>query len=394
MLNKIIKQTFTIRFEYEVLFTSHLFSPNNPVFADVISASDESDPSKILIILDKGMFRLHPHLFDQVQNYAKYHKKRMVILPEPMVLPGGEEAKNNHGHVRDILDQINHYQLDRHSYITVIGGGAAVDTAGYAASIAHRGLRLVRIPTTVLAQNDAAIGVKNGINAFGKKNFLGTFSPPGAVINDSEFLRTLDDRDWKSGISEAIKVALIKDAAFFKFIEGKAKLLFSRDMDTMKKLIYRCAELHLNHIAECGDPFESGSSRPLDFGHWSAHKLEQLSDYRLRHGEAVAIGLALDCVYSNLSEKLSEHQLLRILELLKWVGFKLFVPELQQKMDKPHQKDSILHGLSEFREHLGGKLTIMLLEEIGQGFEVNSVDFELYRIAIEKLKAFDEKFVQ
>ena len=117
---------------------------------------------------------------------------------------------------------IHEYGIDRHAYVLAVGGGALLDMVGYAAATAHRGVRLVRVPTTVLSQNDSGIGVKNSVNAFGKKNFLGTFAPPFAVFNDFTFLTTLSDRDWRAGISEAIKVALLKDATFFAFLEEHA----------------------------------------------------------------------------------------------------------------------------------------------------------------------------
>ncbi len=247
-----------------------------------------------------------------------------------------------------------------------------LDAAGYAAATAHRGVRLIRVPTTVLAQDDSAVGVKNGINAFGKKNFIGSFSPPHAVLNDFELLLTLADRDWRAGISEAVKVALLKDAAYFAWIEHHARDLRERSIDAMARLVHRSAELHLNHIATSGDPFELGSSRPLDFGHWAAHKLEQLSHHELRHGEAVAVGIALDSTYSYLSGSLSHADWRRIIEVFEAVG----LPIWHADMATPGSggRPAVLAGLEEFREHLGGKLTVMLLERIGSGFEVHELD--------------------
>ena len=257
--------------------------------------------------------------------------------------------------------------------------------AGYAAATAHRGIRLIRVPTTVLAQNDAGIGVKNGINAFGKKNFLGTFKPPYAVLNDFAFLKTLSDRDWRAGIAEAIKVALIKDPDFFAEISAHADALANRDMAAMQRLIVRCAQLHLNHIATSGDPFELGSSRPLDFGHWSAHKLEQLAHYGLRHGEAVAVGMALDVTYSHLLGWLPHSDWHAILSTLSTLGFVLYVPELSTGIEDLNDPLCIFNGLTEFREHLGGQLTLMLLRDIGSGVEVHNVDLDLYRQSIRML---------
>ena len=153
-------------------------------------------------------------------------------------------------------------------------------------------------PTTTLSQADSGVGVKNGLNAFGQKNFIGTFTPPFAVINDFNLLATLAPRDKRSGYVEAVKVACIRDANFFDELERDAGQLAAFEPAAMKQLIRRCAELHLDHIATSGDPFEAGSARPLDFGHWAAHKLEQLSDFHICHGEAVAIGIALDVIYS------------------------------------------------------------------------------------------------
>lgn len=390
---KSIKQKFTVSFSYDVEFTEGLFNPSNSLFEQTIKSNPDKPAPKILFVLDQGMYQHHPDIMKNVRIYSDHISAKYKLIEKPVIIPGGEASKNDSKHVKAILNAIEKADLDRHSYVTVIGGGAVIDTAGYAAAIAHRGIRLIRVPTTVLAQNDAAVGVKNGVNAYGKKNFLGTFVPPHAVLNDSEFLKTLEDKDWRSGISEAVKVALIRDASFFVFLEENAKILNNRDMDAMQKLIHRCAELHLEHIRTSGDPFETGSSRPLDFGHWAAHKLEQLTNYELRHGEAVAIGIALDSAYSHLNGMLDESSLQRILNVFRDCGFSLYVPELESELDHPEKKDSVLYGLQEFREHLGGELTIMLLQSIGKGTEVHEVDIDLYKKAIRMLHASEKELV-
>lgn len=383
-----INQKFSVPFQYKTLFTENIFDVKNDCLKNLFNQGSYNHSKKVLCVFDKEMAQHHPGLFNQIRKYAEYHQNLFELVDTPIYIPGGEAAKNDSTHIDTILEAIHKAGVDRHSYVMAIGGGAVIDTAGYAAAIAHRGIRTIRIPTTVLAQNDASLGVKNGINAFGKKNFLGTFVPPFAVINDSSFLTTLDRRDWISGISEAIKVALLKDSSFFDFISTNADDLQNRNMEAMQKLIYRCAELHLEHIGTSGDPFEMGSSRPLDFGHWSAHKLEQLTDFELKHGEAVAIGISLDVMYSNLQGLINDESCNQILSTIENCGFKLFVPELKSKLDQPNDSDSLLHGLTEFREHLGGELTIMLLEGIGKGIEVHKVDFDLYREAIDKLAEF------
>ena len=382
-----LRQDFTVRFTYDVHFTQGLFRPNNLLLAEVLTQA-KTTSTRVLPVIDSGVLKAHPYLADQLQAYAQQHPNAMTLAADPLVVPGGESVKQSVGWVEAIQDAVNKIAICRHSYIMAIGGGAVLDMAGYAAATAHRGVRLIRVPTTVLAQNDSGVGVKNGINAFGKKNFLGTFAPPTLVLNDFDFLTTLSDRDWRSGIPEALKVALIKDAEFFGFIEAAAQALAQRDMATMQTLVYRCAKHHIEHIGGYGDPFEKGSSRPLDFGHWAAHRLEHLTDYALRHGEAVAIGIALDSTYSYLQGHLGKRDWQRILETLQTLEFTLCVPELSHHLDEPNHPDSIFRGLSEFREHLGGELTIMLLNALGHGFEVHQVDFELYRQAIALLQKY------
>ncbi|MDN5214303.1 3-dehydroquinate synthase [Fulvivirgaceae bacterium BMA12] len=385
-----ISQTFQVPFSYEVHFTRDLFAENNHLLKDLIGSARDQKTAKILVVVDEGVIAAHTQLITGITNYAHNGNLGIKLVCPPLVVPGGETVKNDNRHVKTILNAVNEFGLDRHAYLIAIGGGSVLDMAGFAATIAHRGIRHIRVPTTVLAQNDAGVGVKNGINQFGKKNFIGCFSPPFAVINDSAFLSTLEDRDWRCGITEAIKVALIKDRDFFKQIQQNTGTLLSRDASSMDLLIYQCAKLHLDHISRGGDPFEKGSSRPLDFGHWAAHKLEQLTDYRLRHGEAVAIGIALDSIYSQLIGLLSQAALHEILTLFKNLKFKLFVPELLA--DTGH-KNPVMDGLNEFREHLGGKLTIMLLKDIGEGVEVNDIDYEQMQHAILELKKFDEETV-
>jgi len=383
-----INQCVRVTFNYDVHFTRGLFQLDNPLLAQAIAADGETAPKQVLAVVDAGFLQYQDGLLKKLSVYAQYYQDVLTLTGEPIVVPGGEAVKNDSRFIEQIHQQINAAGLCRHSYILAIGGGAVLDMAGYAATTAHRGIRLLRVPTTVLGQNDSGVGVKNGINAFGKKNFLGTFMPPYAVLNDFDFLTSLDDRDWRSGIAEAVKVALIKDADFFDFIMTNAEKLANRDMDIMERLIYRCSQLHLEHIAGSGDPFEMGSSRPLDFGHWAAHKLEHLTNYRLRHGEAVAIGIALDSTYSYLVGLLDCSQWQRILSTLSALGFTLYVPELVEKLSQLEHPHCLFRGLTEFREHLGGELTLMLLQRIGKGIEVHEVDLFLYRQAISLLREF------
>ena len=381
-MNKKLHQTFQVPFEYNVLFTKGVFDPDNRLLIDALTVTDNGIRPKVLVIVDDGLLKYHSGLLAQIDSYFASHRQSAELVTAPICVAGGELCKNDPQFVQEILEAVNQYGVDRHSYTIAVGGGAVLDMAGYASSIAHRGIKHIRIPTTVLSQNDSGIGVKNAINAFGKKNFIGCFAPPAAVINDIGFLHSLQDRDWRAGISEAVKVSLIKDREFFDFLEDKAEALAARDLPAMERLIFDCARLHMEHIAS-GDPFEMGSSRPLDFGHWSAHKLEQLSDYELRHGEAVAIGIALDTTYSYLTGLLDRPSWERVIRLFIALGFDIYTPYLEAKVEGQY---SVLLGLEEFREHLGGLLTIMLLKDLGIGIETNKMDPAIILKSIEKLK--------
>jgi len=365
----VIQRSIQVGWQLRVFFTEDVFAPDNLVLKNALAAAA---PRKVLVVLEDSLSQALPQLERQIENYFSAHVAQLPLVCPPIVIKGGEPSKNSPAIVTEILLQIDRHHIDRHSYLIAIGGGALLDVAGFAATTAHRGVRHVRIPTTTLSQADSGVGVKNAINAFGKKNFIGTFAPPFAVINDFNLLATLKPQDKRAGYVEAVKVACIRDAKFFDEIERDAEKLISFGPAAMKNLIRRCAELHLDHIATSGDPFEMGSARPLDFGHWAAHKLEQLSDFLIPHGEAVATGIALDVIYSRNAGLLAAKSCERILRLLEQLDFKLFSDELLQK--NSGGSFQILTGLEEFREHLGGELTITLLKEIGRGVEVHEMN--------------------
>ncbi len=312
---------------------------------------------------------------------SRQFPQRIALAGNVQIVPGGEEIKNDIHILEQMLKVIHAHNLDRRSYMVAIGGGAMLDAVGFAAAIAHRGIRLIRLPTTTLAQADSGIGVKNAVNVFHKKNWIGTFAVPWAVINDTALLSTLPDRDFTCGFVEAVKVSLLKDAKFFDELCEQAPRIRRREMKVCLPLIRRSAQLHLEHIARGGDPFEMLEARPLDFGHWSAHKLETLSEFSLRHGEAVAIGVAIDTIYSSLALGLPREDANRVLRCLLDLGFELNHFQLEAS-------DAVFAGLEEFRQHLGGRLTLTMLAGIAQPVEVHAVNRKLMRRAIDEVKLF------
>lgn len=400
----VIQQEFFVPVRYPVHFTTGVFTPSNGLMRDIVvggrvdsaalAGDEDSLPARLVVVLDRGVERAHPGLVEAIGTYCEHHRGALTLAAPVLVVPGGEQIKNERRYVDRMLETVNAASLCRHSYVVAIGGGALLDAAGFAAATAHRGVRLIRVPTTVLSQDDSAVGVKNGINAFGKKNYLGTFSPPFAVINDANFLTTLSDRDWRGGTTEAVKVALIRDPQFFEFLEQHAASLLARDLPTMAQMIRYSATLHLRHIATGGDPFEHGTSRPLDFGHWAAHKLEQITNHRLGHGEAVGIGIAVDTTYSYLAGFLPEAEWRRIVQLLAALGVAVYDPALEDRLEPPEHTDSVLSGLADFQEHLGGRLTIMLLKAIGQPFDVHEIRRDLVVESIAIVKGLEAERVE
>lgn len=368
----VYRQEFSVRYDYPVYFTEHLFQRDNPVFAEAIGRREPHKRHRFVVFVDAHVAASSPTLVHDVAAYAEAHAEMLELVGRVDVVPGGEQVKNDPALVSRLQHRLVELGIDRHAFVVGIGGGAFLDLIGYVAATTHRGIRHVRVPTTVLAQNDSGVGVKNGVNAFGVKNLLGTFAPPFAVLNDFGFLRTLHHRDRIAGIAEAVKVALIRDAAFFEWLESQADALRDCEPAAMARMIRRCAELHMRQIAHGGDPFETGSARPLDYGHWAAHKLEALTSHELRHGEAVAIGLALDTRYSVQVGMLAAPADERVWRLLKRLGFYLWHPAMETRDDGG--RFLLLRGLEEFREHLGGELTITLLRDVGVGEEVHQMD--------------------
>jgi 3-dehydroquinate synthase len=373
-------QSFSVSYECPVVFTRDAFDSQSPLVSDILRRREPHKRHRAAVFVDNGVRAAYPRLEAMIRCYAAAHREAMEIVGDVVPVPGGEITKNDPSVVQTLLSALLERSIDRHSYALAIGGGAVLDAVGFAAAIFHRGVRLVRFPTTVLAQSDSGVGVKNAVNAFGLKNLLGTFVPPFAVINDGAFIDRLPAREQRGGMAEAVKVALIRDRDFFSWIECSAAALALFEPNSLDRLIEHCAALHMRQIAHGGDPFEVGSSRPLDFGHWSAHKLEALTGHALSHGEAVAIGIALDARYSVLAGLLRPGEDERIRRLLVALGFDLDSEAL--RLREPSGRLSILKGLRDFREHLGGELTVTLLGDIGTGVDVHAIDEGLVEEAI------------
>lgn len=375
-----IDRPFQVPLIHRLRFTRDVFGDDARALADVLEPSG-TGAARVQFWIDDQVHAAVPNLREQITRFAARHAERIRLSGGVQIVPGGEAIKNDVQILEGMLKAFHAADLDRRSYVVVIGGGAVLDAVGFAAAIAHRGLRLVRLPTSTLAQADSGVGVKNAVNLFQKKNWLGCFAAPWAVINDARLLETLSDRDFLCGFSEAVKVALLKERTLFDEICRLADRIRGRDMDAALPVIRRAALLHLDHITQGGDPFETLEARPLDFGHWSAHKLESMSGFQLRHGEAVGIGVAIDTVYSALVYGLPQQDADRVLQCLQRLGLPLQAPAMQEM-------ETLFQGLEEFRQHLGGRLTLTMLRGIGDPIEVHEVDPGRMRQAIRLVLAF------
>ena len=369
-----VESPFSVTFQHQLHYTGDILGRDRGVLAGVLEPSTGS-PAKVQFFVDANVAAACPSIAADLIGVVGSQPLRCTPAGEVRIVPGGESIKNDRDQLDRILGAFHDADLDRRSYVVVVGGGAVLDAVGFAASIAHRGIRLVRLPTTTLAQADSGVGVKSAVNFFGKKNWLGAFAVPWAVINDTALLASLPDRDFVAGFSEAVKVALLKSPATFDRLCRCASRIRARDMAAALPMIRASVEMHLAHITKGGDPFEAREARPLDFGHWSAHKLEPMTGYSLRHGEAVAVGVAIDAVYSSMALGLPSRDADRVLRCLGDLGFELDHPMLGEV-------DRIFDGLEEFRQHLGGRLTITMLRGVGDPVDVHEIDLGLMRAAI------------
>lgn len=370
---------FAVPLTHRLRFTRDVFGRDWPTLASLLCAS-EGRKARVQFWLDENVAQARPGLREQIRQLVD-RTPHLERAGNVQLAPGGEAIKNDVHVLERMLKVFEAAGLDRRSYVVVVGGGALLDAVGFAAAIAHRGLRLVRLPTTTLSQGDSGVGVKNSVNLFHKKNWLGTFAAPWGVVNDESLLSTLSDRDFASGFSEVVKVALLKRPDLFARVCRAAPLIAERDDEASLPLLREAALLHLDHITQRGDPFEFDEARPLDFGHWSAHKLESMTDFELRHGEAVAIGVAIDTVYSSLRLGLSRTIADQTLDSLATMGFNLDHAALADRV-------ALFEGLEEFRQHLGGRLTLTMLRRVGEAVDVHEIDDAMMGAAIDRVVRF------
>ncbi|MBQ2281778.1 MAG: 3-dehydroquinate synthase [Kiritimatiellae bacterium] len=381
-MNNIIDTSFSVSYNYPTIFTSQAFDTDNDTLVTTLQRLNEGRRHRVVFYIDAALAT--PQLISQIEAYCAAHTDVINLAAPVKSVAGGFEIKNNPEFIIATLKELGELHIDRQSFVVVIGGGSVIDAVGLAVALLHRGARLIRMPTTVLGQDDAGVGVKNGIDFNGQKNFMGCFAPPFAVINDVSFLTTLGDENWFGGFAEAIKVSIIRDGSFFEQLEQAAPAICARDISVAEGIIRRSAELHLRQISKGGDPFEFGSARPLDFGHWAAHRLEVISNHELGHGYAVSIGIALDTIYAQKLGLITEQEYKRIIKLLRALNLPIYSKWLEARNEQGELL--VIKGAEDFREHLGGILNITLPTSIGTAIEVHELDTSKVAESIQELR--------
>jgi 3-dehydroquinate synthase len=294
------------------------------------------DPDKTVIITDGAVRGLYGHLFQEYE----------------VVEIGTGEGSKMLDTVEGIYERFFSCGLDRTSFVAGVGGGIVCDVAGFAASTYLRGLPFGFVPTTLLAQVDAGIGGKNGVNYRGYKNLIGTFNQPRFVLCDYGLLATLPDRELRNGFAEIIKHAVIADASLFSFLEDRLEGVLALDAGVIEKVIYDSISIKAGIVS--ADETEKGERRKLNFGHTFGHALESTAG--LKHGEAISVGMVMAARLSEVRGMLKKDDVERIERMLDNAGLPLGVA-----MDK----DLIMEAMEKDKKRAGEEINFVLLEGIG-----------------------------
>ena len=280
---------------------------------------------------------------------------RQGVETVAIVLPDGEASKNSET-LNTIYDGLLGAHCDRQTTIIALGGGVVGDMAGFAAASYQRGVPFVQVPTTLLAQVDASVGGKTGINHPRGKNMIGAFHQPLAVIADMDTLRSLPERELRAGLAEAIKHALIRDAAYFAWIEANIERLLVREPEALAHAVLRSCEIKAEIVA--ADERETGARALLNFGHTFGHAIENAMGYGVwLHGEAVAAGMVLAADLSRRLGGLAAADASRIVDLLGRAGLPTAVRGMTSQQ--------FLAAMSLDKKTAAGRMRFIVLERLG-----------------------------
>lgn len=313
--------------------------------------SKEIKPCRAALISDENVISLYGQSVTTSLENAGFHVREYAF-------PAGEKSKTPET-LFSILDFLATNEFDRSDVVVALGGGVVGDIAGFASAIYMRGMKLVQIPTSLLAMVDSSVGGKTGVDLEKGKNLVGAFKQPQLVICDAQALKSLPNEQFSCGMGEIIKYAMISDAELFDLLsETGGRTAISEE--TLKNIISRCVQIKGDIVSR--DEFDNGERQLLNFGHTIGHAIEKVSDYKIGHGQAVGIGMAM---MTDLCEKLG----------ICPSGTKNRLVDVLQKFDLPYTTDISAKDLSNAivmdKKRRGDEITLIMTEKIGSCFYKN-----------------------
>lgn len=336
----------TLYKKHQVYFSSNLFQIDNPTLKQVLKGRSA------LFAISKTIYSLYGDQIKKFLNQADFASKIVIV----------ETGENNKNliNVASICHEANNFCLSRNHPIVCIGGGICLDIGGLAAALFRRGVPHIKIPTTFVGLIDAGIATKNGVNLENKKNLLGTFYPPEATIIDPTFLKTLNIRDIACGTSESLKMGLIASKKLYKLWLNYGVLLQNSKLQDPNDIAYSIMELSINSMLDelSNNLYEHNSyQRSVDFGHTFSPYIEQISQYQILHGEAVAIDMAISCQISHTLGLLTKNELEEILNLFESLHLPIY--------DSCIEIENLWKSLTSIVAHRGGNLNLVVPKGIG-----------------------------
>ncbi len=322
--------------------------------------------SRLIMITDENVNRLAGARVLALLRQAGFQAEAAVIK-------GGEEGKNL-ATVGALLEQMVAVGLDRKSTVVALGGGIVGDIAGFAAATYMRGIAYIQIPTTLLAQVDSSVGGKTGVNLPHGKNLAGAFYQPGLVFVDVDFIQTLPEREFLTGLAEVIKYGIIRDREFFEYLENNMAKIKARDNQCLIHIVNRCCAIKADIVAQ--DETESGLRALLNLGHTFGHAFEALTHYRqYTHGEAVAIGIICAARLAYRLHLLPRHDLDRINNILKGYGLPVDFGNLDSV--------AIIAQMHKDKKNIGGSMPIVMPVAIGHSQIVKNIEEDEIRAVLD-----------
>jgi 3-dehydroquinate synthase len=358
----VLRAELRLEIEFPVTFTRDVFHPDNPVLADSLRRAEPARRQTAFFVVGSAVAAARPQLERSIETYALARPQELELAGRPLVIEGSSPSKSVPANPDWLRSRLCHAQLGRGDHVVAVGGGALLDVVGLAASTLQRGLRLTRVPTTALAQAECSLALRNGVDFFGRRDWLTAFSAPFSVVLDSRFLETLPRRERLSGAAAAARLGLARDADLLRWLDARAETVaLSARGASLETLIARCVRQRLSELA----PSSDASFAPrLELGGWLAARLESLSGCRLSYGESLAIGLAADALASVELAGLPQADADYVLALLEKLGFELWDPALE--LVSADGRRLALEGLEEARLRFGPNAGFPVIENLGR----------------------------